>query len=421
MAASIAMLLGLLASGIHLYLRKRGWSQGTLLGTAVFFSSDVGPAVVGLLRPRIVVPEWLLTSSVSQQKAVLAHERSHIDAGDARLFTAALFLLVFMPWNLPLWWQLRRLKYAIEVDCDRRVLQSGYNATEYGETLIAVGERKSRYIGAVAAMSESKSFLEQRLTIMMSKPGKGQRAIVAMLLALSTALVAVAAQVSPPNASSTVNASSTGSPGHQQIAVDGSVLDRYVGSYKMTESAVLTVSRHDSQLNAQLTGQPAFPIFPQSATEFFYKVVDAQISFIQDASGQTNALTLHQHGRDIPMERIDTAAAQQIAANLSTKIQNQTPTPGSEAALRRLIAGITAGNPNYDEMTPAMADVIRQQLPTLHSGALTFGVVQSIEFRGVGNQGWDRYDVKQEHGSTQWSLTLAPDGKVAGALVTAGP
>ena len=250
---------------------------------------------------------------------------------------------------------------------------------------------------------------------MMSKPRKGRRAIVAMLLFVSTALVAVAAQVSPPNASS------TGGAAHQEIAVDSSVLDGYVGSYKMTESAVLTVTLRDSQLNAQLSGQPAFPIFPQSATEFFYKVVDAQIRFVQDANGQTNSLILHQHGRDIPMERIDRAAAQQIAANLSTKIQSQTPTPGSEAALRRLIAGIGAGTPNYDEMTPEMANVIRQQLPTLHSGALTFGAVQSIEFRGVGNQGWDRYDVKQEHGSTQWSLTLAPDGKIAGALVTAGP
>ena len=119
--------------------------------------------MVGLLRPRIVVPRWVTMALPSHQAAVIAHEQSHLDARDPQLFTLALALLVFMPWNLPLWWQLRRLRYAIEVDCDARVLKGGVDPAHYGETLIAVGERQSAYIGAVAAMSESKSFLEERI------------------------------------------------------------------------------------------------------------------------------------------------------------------------------------------------------------------------------------------------------------------
>ena len=133
------------------------------------------------------------------QSAVIAHEQSHLDARDPQLFTLALALLVFMPWNLPLWWQLRRLRYAIEVDCDARVLQGGIDPTHYGETLISVGERQSAYIGAVAAMSESKSFLEERIRIMISKPVKWRRVGVAALAGVSLALTALAAQVSPPN------------------------------------------------------------------------------------------------------------------------------------------------------------------------------------------------------------------------------
>ena len=101
--------------------------------------------------------------AAAHQSAVIAHEQSHLEAGDPQLFTFALALLVFMPWNLPLWWQLRRLRYAIEVDCDARVLEGGIDPAHYGETLIAVGERQSAYVGAVAAMSESKSFLEERI------------------------------------------------------------------------------------------------------------------------------------------------------------------------------------------------------------------------------------------------------------------
>ena len=49
------------------------------------------------------------------------------------------------------------------------------------------------------------------------------------------------------------------------------------------------------------------------------------------------------------------------------------------------------------------------------------GAVVSVDFRGVGNQGWDIYDVKHERGSTQWRIALSADGIVVGALVPAGP
>jgi thiol-disulfide isomerase/thioredoxin len=96
---------------------------------------------------------------------------------------------------------------------------------------------------------------------------------------------------------------------------------------------------------------------------------------------------------------------------------SQTPTPGSEAALRRLIAGIVSGQPNYHEMSPAT----RQQLLPLQAGIAARGAVQSVKFRGVGNTGEDKYDVKQEHGSSQWGIALGKNGIVTGALVTAGP
>jgi len=211
-AASGAMLLALIASGVHLFLRKRRWRTITVSGASVYVTGDVGPAVVGLLRPRIVVPQWVTMAVPRHQSAVIAHEQSHLDAHDPQLFTFALALLVFMPWNLPLWWQLRRLRYAIEVDCDARVLAGGFDPARYGETLIAVGERQSAYVGAVAAMSESRSFLEERIRIMLSKPAKWRRVGMAALAGVSLALTALAAQVSPPNVRSTVSAAGESHP-----------------------------------------------------------------------------------------------------------------------------------------------------------------------------------------------------------------
>jgi D-alanyl-D-alanine-carboxypeptidase/D-alanyl-D-alanine-endopeptidase len=84
----------------------------------------------------------------------------------------------------------------------------------------------------------------------------------------------------------------------QAIALDARVLERYVGRYSMPSSAVLSVTRDGEQLYAQLSGQDRHPIFPQAEAEFFYKVVDAQLSFESDAGGSVVAVTLHQGGRD---------------------------------------------------------------------------------------------------------------------------
>ena len=54
----------------------------------------------------------------------------------------------------------------------------------------------------------------------------------------------------------------------------------------------------------QATGQSKVEIFPSSPTEFFLKVVDAQITFVKDASGAVTQLVLHQGGRDMPGKKI---------------------------------------------------------------------------------------------------------------------
>jgi beta-lactamase regulating signal transducer with metallopeptidase domain len=287
---SVGMLLVLVVNGLQLYRRKRIWRRAQMRGAEVFVAPDVGPAVVGFLRPSIVVPAWLVESAPRTQASVMAHERAHLDARDPQLFTIALCLLVFMPWNLPLWWQLRRLRHAIEVDCDARVIGGGTDAADYGETLIAVGERQSGYIGAVAAMSESPSLLEQRIRIMVSKPARFWRFTSTALGCLSLALVAVAAQVSPPNAQSAAMAEPA------TIALDANVLEGYTGHYKLSDSAVMTVTRTGTQLLAKLTGQQALEIYPDTPTHFFYKVVKADVDFVTSGAMAT-AVTLNQNGR----------------------------------------------------------------------------------------------------------------------------
>ena len=305
-AASTVLLLAILAGSVQLNWRRRRWERGSMAGVPVHISEDAGPAIVGLWDPHIVVPRWLTQYPPDVQELVIAHEQGHLEAHDARLLTIALGLLVCMPWNLPLWWQMRRLRFAVEIDCDAGVLRRGYDVSRYGETLIAVGERRSATIAMVAAMAESGSLLEQRIRNMLRKKTKYAHATAAALACLGIACAVGAAEISPPNNDD------SGKSASQASAVDTRMLDGHVGFYQLNDHAVMTITRNGQQLNAQLTGQKALPIYARSLTEFSYK--DAQISFITEPDGQTTSLILHQHGVNIPMKRIDATTAQRIAS-----------------------------------------------------------------------------------------------------------
>jgi bla regulator protein BlaR1 len=86
--SSSGMLLILLAHAVMLRARVRRWRRGSLLDRGVLLSTDVGPAVVGFLHPRIVVPAWVEHAPPQTQAAIIAHEYGHLEAKDPQLFTA---------------------------------------------------------------------------------------------------------------------------------------------------------------------------------------------------------------------------------------------------------------------------------------------------------------------------------------------
>jgi CubicO group peptidase (beta-lactamase class C family) len=88
-----------------------------------------------------------------------------------------------------------------------------------------------------------------------------------------------------------------------EVALPAETLDQYVGVYSIDKQARFTLVRQGGGLVARLTGQPFSPIFASAKDEFFYKIVDAQLSFHRDKEGKITGLTLHQNGRDIPATR----------------------------------------------------------------------------------------------------------------------
>ncbi len=89
-----------------------------------------------------------------------------------------------------------------------------------------------------------------------------------------------------------------------EIAIDPSKLDAYVGVFELAPSLSITITKEGSALFGQATGQSRFALFAESETEFFLKVVDAQITFVKDTTGKVDQIILHQNGANIPGKRI---------------------------------------------------------------------------------------------------------------------
>ena len=404
LSLSALMLFGLTLSAVQVYRRRHRWPMRMMDSHCVGISKDVGPAVIGLIRPTIVLPEWVLIRAPIEQRLIVAHEASHLMARDPLSLTVALLAVLPLPWNPLLWWQLHRLRHAIEVDCDARVLCAGHDLVTYGETLIEVGQRRSRYLGTVAAMSENRTLLEKRIEIMSQRNRRPWTLGFAALSGVISLSIAVAAtQVTSPDAS-----------GGTKLTLDTATLNHYVGHYQIAPTSILTITRDGAQLNASITGQPTFPIYADSPTEFHWKVVQARVTFSGDANGSAAKALIHQNGADIAATRLDDSAAAQAEQQLSNRIAGNQPQPSTEAALRKTIAALISGAPNYTDMTDPLQTVVRQQRPVLDPFLSKLGAIQTVEFHGVSESGADKYVVTHQSGKqSQWLIQLGSDDRIS--------
>jgi len=149
------LLLSLLGAGVvhHRRVRRR-WPHLSVLGHTVRLTPHGGPAVAGFLKPEILLPHWVLALPERELALLLCHEDEHRKARDPLLLAGTSLLVALAPWNPLLWWQMHRLRDAIEVDCDARVLRRsrphGLNqppmpspVRPYAELLLRVGSLTS--------------------------------------------------------------------------------------------------------------------------------------------------------------------------------------------------------------------------------------------------------------------------------------
>ena len=90
----------------------------------------------------------------------------------------------------------------------------------------------------------------------------------------------------------------------QDVKLTPEQLDAFTGEYQYGPSATLTVTRDGTQLFAQLTGQPRYPIFPQTATAFTWRIVPARVEFTTGPDGKVTKATHHQNGATFDAPKI---------------------------------------------------------------------------------------------------------------------
>jgi beta-lactamase regulating signal transducer with metallopeptidase domain len=146
---------------------KRG-APTVVDGVQVVVTDSLGPATVGLWRSRVLVPRWVLALPGVQRQYVLRHEEEHRSSHDVALLLIASLPLILMPWNLALWWQLRRLRLAVEMDCDNRVVAALGNPTAYGGLLVKVAEAANPGPRLQPAFLGGMGSLERRLTALLA-------------------------------------------------------------------------------------------------------------------------------------------------------------------------------------------------------------------------------------------------------------
>jgi beta-lactamase regulating signal transducer with metallopeptidase domain len=200
-AASLLLLARVVAGALMLRRRSREWARRVVDGTPVLVSPGIGPAVAGVWPARIILPRWVLDLDASARALVVSHEREHCRARDTIPIYLATLLCAVLPWNVALWWQMRRLRLAIEVDCDERVLRGGSEPDAYGELLVDIAVRRGGAWPAITpALSEPISFLERRIDAMTSRPNRTALLTLVAAAALIAAVVVACAAPSPTNA-----------------------------------------------------------------------------------------------------------------------------------------------------------------------------------------------------------------------------
>ena len=383
------------------------WSGAACGNDRVRISDIVGmPVTFGstILLPRECV-EWDRTKC----EAVLTHERAHIAHGDFYILLLAMLnraLFWFSPFA---WWQVKRLAELAEMISDDAAIEVLADRPSYADILIEfAGDAPRAPAGLAMARANTVRQRVERILAAKGLPvrtGWRQQLLIAAMLVPFTAICAgTIARGTVPVAAAPEAEPSSHHP--------------YAGWYRLNALHAIAVTRDGERLFGQMTGGPRFELAPQGDNSFTFANGNASITFVRDGEAPARELLVQDRRfGERHASRIEAAQAQAIAdifarrmASAPERFTDQTPAPGSKAALLQTISDLQHGSANAAHVGVPLAERLRRDSPPLPDTLATLGAVESIFFRGVGPGGYDIYGVKFANGSAEFRLMMGPGG-----------
>lgn len=270
--------------------RMQQWPVHQFGGTAARVSPAVGPAVMGLAPAEIIVPSWLLQRPPEEQRLVLTHEAEHVRARDPWVLVIACAAVAVMPWHPALWYALARLRLAVELDCDRRVLRQGIPAASYGALLIDLSALRTALPSAMPAFTCSGSYLERRLVAMTARRSRFSTSRRALGAIIAVAALVTACESKLPT-SAEINAMDASAAAKQ--ATGAQLVDESRASYvvddKVVSAQVAKAIPADEIAEVRIVGKSASgngEIRLRTKTALLDKTPDSIVTYARRSGGE---------------------------------------------------------------------------------------------------------------------------------------
>ena len=283
--ASLVLGAMLVVATARIITERRAWYWRDIANTRVLVSKSFGPAIIGIRKPNIVVPEWVLALDDMAQRAIITHEAEHLRARDPMLIVVGLAAVVLMPWNIGLWMSWRGLRRAIELDCDARVLARGIDSADYARVLLGAWKLARGSWVPAPAFAERASGLGARIEHLM-RPEPRRRVMRTVLGGmLATMIIAAACTMPSPYRDSAMSLAP-----HPLVIIDGVVrsdlppMSRYVGPVvaETTKSPKLLI-RYRGKTEPDSAAINLYPTRDETASMWFVSAPASEAQFGPEA------------------------------------------------------------------------------------------------------------------------------------------
>lgn len=191
-------------------------------------------------------------------------------------------------------------------------------------------------------------------------------------------------------------------------------LEKLIGVYELDEGSLFVVRRSGARLVGHIVGHAPAEMLPSAQNALFAREYDVEARLEVDANGVTTSIHHRMYDWKRTGKRVEEMRARQVIASIEhreRRVKEQRVDPRSDPAIRKLIAGVASGNPDYDSMSAPLADLTRQQLKGLQGWFSGLGGFRTLEFQRVGDNGADVYVAKFEKGEFVVEAALDESGR----------